>query len=83
MKPALTASLLIALGALAPGCQIPSRQVHDGVEVIVSNDHSHGRYCGHYRYGMRWFYVHQHKHGVNCGHVLDEEQQVWMVEEQD
>jgi hypothetical protein len=52
-------------------CRGPEKPLRPaGAEVIISSSHTHSRYCGHYLYGMRWFYLPQHSHGVACGHEL-------------
>ena len=69
MKRALPIlSLLLA----AASCRTPDPVFFQppGAEVIVSSDHRHSRYCGHYLYGTRWFYLAKHRHGVDCGHKL-------------
>ena len=69
---------LLLLGILASclGCRAP-QPIPYGAEVIIKRSHIHSRYCGHYRFGQRWYYVRQHRHGVGCGHELVEG--VWIL----
>jgi hypothetical protein len=71
MKKALTLALL--LSALT-GCRSPQapQVTPNGTEVLINRGHVHSKYCGHYRFGRRWFYVPKHKHGVDCGHEIVE-----------
>ena len=70
MKRALLPVLFLAAG-LASSCngtpeliEIPDQQ------VLIDDDHDHSIYCGHYRYGARWYYLPMHVHGVDCDHEL-------------
>ena len=65
----LTLSLAALTGCRTPG---PPDVKPDGTEVVISRGHQHSKYCGHYRFGRRWFYVPKHRHGVNCGHEVIE-----------
>ena len=70
MKKILTLSLVLC--ALL-GCRSPRPQVRPtGTEVLINRGHMHSKYCGHYRFGRRWFYLPQHRHGVHCGHEIIE-----------
>ena len=66
-------SLLLPIASLSllAGCRGDPPVLHpQGLEVIITNTHVHSRYCGHYFYDGRWYYLPQHKHGVDCGHEL-------------
>jgi hypothetical protein len=69
---------LIGLSSLAVGCGSPHVRP-DGVEVAIRRDHNHSKYCGHYRYGLSWYYVRGHKHGMHCGHEFV--QGYWTINE--
>ena len=66
-------SLFLVLTALV-GCRSPEPPpiTPNDTEVLINRGHRHSKYCGHYRFGRRWFYIPKHRHGVNCGHEIIE-----------
>jgi len=73
-------ALLLALAGLASACKSePKLIIPPGQQVIINANHRHSLYCGHYRYGGRWYYIPQHVHGINCSHEI--EAGVWVLEE--
>ncbi len=71
MKRVVLPILFLAAG-LTSACKSNAPEVIDpaGEHVLIKADHKHSIYCGHYRYGARWYYLWKHVHGVDCDHEL-------------
>ncbi len=71
---------LVFLGSLSllAGCSGNTVRP-EGAQVIISAEHVHSRYCGHYFFDGHWYYLPQHKHGVDCGHEFVDG--VWVLED--